>query len=160
MTLPADDPLDDLQVVEPPQDGALVPGHQLLGELIEIFQAVSPARRHRSVAGRGVASRRSKASPSGGESLVQAWEARRVEARAVAERRPDDGVVRRRHVLEHVSWLVDVLQRVARPPDAAGRGRGMSVVDERGVAASSSVQASFSQISDDWWTAWKRCSSR
>ncbi len=37
---PADDPLDDLQMVESPDDGPLIPGHHLLGELIQVLELV------------------------------------------------------------------------------------------------------------------------
>ena len=37
----ADDPLHDLQVMEPPEDGPLVSREELLGDLIEIFHVGS-----------------------------------------------------------------------------------------------------------------------
>ena len=40
------------------------------------------------------------------------------------------------------------------------RGGGLVVDRRSAVAASISRHASFSHSSDDWWTAWNRCSSR
>ncbi len=63
---------------------------------------------------------------------MHAAKSRRVEAGAVAERRAHDGVVARRHVLQHAQLIRDVEHRIAGAPDEARRRGGLVLVDESG----------------------------
>ena len=67
-----------------------------------------------------------------GRDLVDATETGGVEARAVAERGADDGVVARRHVLQHPELVREEQHRVAGAPHQARRARRLVRVDEAG----------------------------
>ena len=80
---------------------------------------------------------------------MHAAKAGRVESRAVPERGADDGVVDRRHVLEHVELAVmSAMQSLARRRSRIAGSTSSPATCA--VACSSSVQANFSQSSDDW----------
>src|SRR5262245_39572079 len=97
----ADDAFDDLQVVEAPEHDAFVPREELLGQLVGVFLRVAGAIDVRQTQPAAFQQRVERVAQQRRE-LVHAAEAGGVEPGAVSERGPDDRVVHRVHVLQHV----------------------------------------------------------
>ena len=144
--------------MDAPEDDALVPLDQQLGELIEILvlAAVPVELDERQPA--VVEQPRERVPQLRGE-RPHGDEARRVEAAAVAEHPPDLLVLPGRHLLEHVDLLGDEHDAAHGSSQQASRCRELARTQEaHGLLELE--RASFSQSSDDWWVVWKSSSSR
>src|SRR5262249_39561006 len=105
--LAADDPLDDLEVPRTPDDRALVELGQRLGQLVKVLE-LAAATVEVDAREPGFATALVECLTERRDSPAELVPARRVEAAAMAEHRPDlGGVLPRRKLLQHVELLGD-----------------------------------------------------